>query len=110
MKFIKEANIRAKEKEAKQKEKEEIKKLKNRKGNRNESSYPLDMSKRVMMFGHVTTFQDIMPKKLNHLIDVDINDLLDVYNGNEIIIVNIILAVFICYLLLKQWLPAIETP
>ena len=110
MKFIKEANIRAKEKEAKQKEKEEIKKLKNRKGNKNESSYPLDMSKWVMMFGHVTTFQDIMPKKLNHLIDVDINDLLDVYNGNEIIIVNIILAVFICYLLLKQWLPAIETP
>ena len=41
-------------------------------------------------------------KKLNHLIDVDINELLDVYNGNEVIIVNIeILAVFSCYTLLK---------
>ena len=45
MKFIKEADIRTKEKEAKQKEKEEI-----------------DIGKQIMMFGHVTTFQDMMPK------------------------------------------------
>ena len=50
-------------------------------------------------------------KKLNNLIDAYINDLLDVYNGNEIIIVNIeIHSVFSCYPLLKQWLPAIEAP
>ena len=50
-------------------------------------------------------------KKLNYLIDAHINDLLDVYNGNEIIIVNIeIQAVFHCYPLLKQWLPTLEAP
>ena len=67
MKFIKEADIRAKEKEAKQKEKEEIKtkalkEAQKQKQNKNKNSYPLDIGKRVMMFGHVTTFQDIMPK------------------------------------------------
>ena len=67
MKFIKEADIRAKEKEAKQKEKEEIKtkalkKLKNKNKNKNENSYPLDMGKWVMMFGHVTTFQERMSR------------------------------------------------
>ena len=50
-------------------------------------------------------------KNLNNLIDGYINDLLDVYNRNEIIIVNIeIQAVFSCYLLLKQWLPTFEAP
>ena len=47
--------------------------------------------------------------KFNNLIDVDINDLLDVYNRNEIIINIEIQAVFSCYPLLKQWLPTIET-
>ena len=68
MKFIKEADIRAKEKEAKQKEKEEIKtkalkeaqKQKNK--NKNKNSYLLDMDKQVMMFGHVTTFQERMSR------------------------------------------------
>ena len=67
MKFIKEADIRAKEKEAKQKEKEEIKakalkEAQKTKTKTKKSSYPLDMGKRIMMFGNVTTFQDIMPK------------------------------------------------
>ena len=65
MKFIKEADIRAKEKEAKQKEKEEIKTkaLKEAQNkNKNENSYLLDMGKRVMMFGHVTTFQERMSR------------------------------------------------
>ena len=67
MKFIKEADIRTKEKEAKQKEKEKIKakalkEAQKQKQKQKQNSYPLDMGKRVMMFGHVTTFQDIMPK------------------------------------------------
>ena len=50
-------------------------------------------------------------KNLNNLIGGYINDLLHVYNGNEIIIVNIeIQAVFCCYPLLKQWLPTFEAP
>ena len=62
MKFIKEADIRAKEKEVKQKEKEEIKtkalkEAQKQNGNINKNSYLLDMSKWVMMLGHVTTFQ-----------------------------------------------------
>ena len=48
-------------------------------------------------------------KNLNNLIDGYINDLLHVYNGNEIIIVNIeIQAVLV--VLLKQWLPTFEAP
>ena len=50
-------------------------------------------------------------KKLNIFIAAYINDLLDVYNGNEIIFVNIELqAVLSCYPLLKQLLPALEAP
>ena len=49
-------------------------------------------------------------KKLNNLFDAYINDLLDVYDRNEVIIVNIeIQAVFSCYLLLKQWLPSFDS-
>ena len=67
MKFIKEADIRAKEKEAKQKEKEEIKTkalkvAQKQKQKQNKNSYLLDKGKRVMMFAHVTTLQDRMSK------------------------------------------------
>ena len=67
MKFIKETDIRAKEKEAKQKEKEEIKtkalkEAQKQNKNKNKNSYPLDMGKRAMMFGHVTTFQERMSR------------------------------------------------
>ena len=68
-----------------------------------------------MMFGNDVWSCDHFPgqnvKSLNNLIDGYTNELLDVYNGNEIIIVNIeIQAVFSCYPLLKQWLPALEAP
>ena len=63
MKFIKEADIRAKKKEAKQKEKEEIKvKALKEAQKQKQKTKIVDMGKRVIMFGHVTTFQDIMPK------------------------------------------------